>query len=376
MEARMNPFSISSRTKENFCNRVKEIATLQEYMRSGIHAVVYAPRRFGKSSLAGMVQAGLSDMDTIYVELFSVTSLDEMTRLLYYEIANALGKDAVRTPALLQRLSEFFNRVRLSLSFNATDGSAAIDVSLGDVSPAVCLKEVIASLDAYCKKNGRRACVVFDEFQEICGLKESKQIEAFLREGMQRAEMVSFIFMGSRRTILRDMFENRKRPFYKSAIKFELARLPQAEFAEFIESRFRLAGRPVDPEIAQEIVAYTQGYPYYAQKLALLHFDFLENGVADLSHSKSALIESEGSDFENIFVNLAANQKKVLKALARVPTASIYANDYLRGNYLGAASSAKTAVEKLRELDLIENRDGLWRTVDPMLEKWVRVHSP
>jgi hypothetical protein len=33
----MNPFSISSRSKDNFCNRTKEIAKLQEYMRSGIH---------------------------------------------------------------------------------------------------------------------------------------------------------------------------------------------------------------------------------------------------------------------------------------------------------------------------------------------------
>jgi len=371
----MNPFSISSRSRENFCNRVKEIATLQEYMRSGIHAVVYAPRRFGKSSLAGMVQSGLTDMDNIYVELFSVTSLDEVAKLLYYEIANVLGKDAARTPALLKSLSEFFGRVRLSLSFSAADGSGKIDVSLGDAAPDICLKEVISSLDAYCKKNGRRVCLVLDEFQEICGLKESKQIEAFLREGMQRAEMVSFIFMGSRRTILKDMFENRKRPFYKSAIKFELARIPYNDFAEFIAARFLSAGRPIEPTIANDIVSYTQGYAYYTQKLAMLHFDLMENGTADLTASKAELISSEASDFENIFVNLAANQKKVLKALARKPTASIYATGYLRENHLGAASSVKTAVEKLRALDLIENRDGLWSTVDPLLEKWVRIHS-
>jgi hypothetical protein len=371
----MNPFSISSRSKDNFCNRTKEIAKLQEYMRSGIHAVVYAPRRFGKSSLAGMVQSGLTDMENIYVELFSVTSLDEVAKLLYYEIANALGREAVRTPALLQRLSEFFSRVRFSLTFDAVEASGKINVSLGDASPHICLKEVISCLDAYCKKNGRRVCLILDEFQEICGLKESKQIEAFLREGMQRAEMVSFIFMGSRRTILRDMFENKKRPFYKSAIKFELERMPHDEFSEFIAARFLAAGRPIDHATACEIVSYTDGYAYYTQKLAMLHFDLLETGAAGLDISKAELINSEESDYENIFVNLAANQKKVLKAVARKPTATLYASDYLRENYLGAASSAKTAVEKLRSLDLIENRNGLWRTVDPILEKWVRLHS-
>jgi hypothetical protein len=125
--------------------------------------------------------------------------------------------------------------------------------------------------------------LVLDEFQEICGLKESKQIEAFLREGMQRART-------------------------------------------------------------------------------------LEAGGAGLNLTKQVLVRSEASDFENIFVNLAHNQKKVLKAVARKPSANIYASDYLRGMHLGAASSVRTAVKRL---DLIEQRAGVWRTVDPILEKWL-----
>jgi hypothetical protein len=171
------------------------------------------------------------------------------------------------------------------------------------------------------------------------------------------------------------MFENKKRPFYKSAIKFELERMPYDEFSGFIAARFLAAGRPINLATACEIVSYTDGYAYYTQKLAMLHFDLLEHGDASLEISKSELIKSEESDYENIFVNLAANQKKVLKAVAKKPTATLYANDYLRENYLGAASSAKTAVERLRQLDLIEIRNDLWRTVDPVLEKWIRVHS-
>jgi len=92
----MNPFSISSTSRVNFCNRVQEIATLQQYMCADIHAVVYAPRRFGKSSLAHVVQSGLTDMERVYVDLFSVTSISEVARLLYFEIANALGADAAK----------------------------------------------------------------------------------------------------------------------------------------------------------------------------------------------------------------------------------------------------------------------------------------
>jgi len=54
-------------------------------------------------------------------------------------------------------------------------------------------------------------------------------------------------------------------------------------------------------------------------------------------------IRSGSSDFENIYVVLAANQKKVLKAIARKPTANLYASEYLRDNNLGAASSQLTS---------------------------------
>jgi hypothetical protein len=370
----MNPFSISSISRDKFCNRVMEMEKLQNYMRNGTHVVVYAPRRFGKSSLANVVQAGLADMDNVYVELFSVTSIDEVAKLLYSGIANALGANAARKTSFLKKISEFFSHVKFTLSYDAVGQTPKFDVSLGESSPAVCIKDVISSLDAYCKKQNRRACVVLDEFQEICGLKESKQIEAFLREGMQRAEMVSFMFMGSRRTILKDMFENKTRPFYKSTLKLELEGMPHDVIADFVADRFALAGHPIAPALAEQIVSFTNGYAYYTQKLALLYFDAIESGVNDLDMAKAELIRSESSDCENVFVGLAANQKKVLKAIANNPTANLYASSYLRDNQLGAASSVRMAVGKLKQLDYIEERDGAWRTVDPILEKWIRAH--
>lgn len=370
----MNPFSISSHSKDKFCNRVQEIAALKQYMCNGIHVVVYAPRRFGKSSLAKIVQAGLTEMDCIYVDLFSVTSIDEVASLLYYEIANSLGKAAAQQTTFLKRLGEFFSRVRFSLSYDAQGNTPTIDVALGSAPPDICIKEVIESLDAFCKKNNRRACVVLDEFQEICELKESKQIEAFLRGGMQKAEWVSFIFMGSRRTILRDMFENKKRPFYKSTISLELPYIKHDVFADFIADCFAQAGYPIQRETADEIVAFTKAYPYYTQKLALLYFNALESGNNNLLSAQQELVRSESSDCENIFVNLSTNQKKLLKALARNPTANLYASEYLRVNHLGAASSVKAAFERLKQLDLIEFRNELWQTVDPIMEKWCQLH--
>lgn len=120
------------------------------------------------------------------------------------------------------------------------------------------------------------------------------------------------MFMGSWRRLLRDVFESRTRPFYKSSIKLELERLPLTELTTFIEERFQVAGRPVDRAVAEEIATYTEGYPYYAQKLAMLHFELLEDGTTDLDSAKRALLKSESSGCENIFVKFTVDVPKCI----------------------------------------------------------------
>lgn len=112
-----------------------------------------------------------------------------------------------------------------------------------------------------------KVCLVLDEFQEICSLKDAKMVEGLLREGMQSARHVSFLMMGSRRTLLRDMFEDKKRPFYKSALVLKLAPIPRDEFAPFLQERFAGAGVPISREEADAILDFTESYPFYTQKL-------------------------------------------------------------------------------------------------------------
>jgi len=73
------------------------------------------------------------------------------------------------------------------------------------------------------------------------------------------------MFMGSRRTILKDIFENKTRPFYKSTLKFDLPAMQRDVFADFIAGRFAIGGYPVRRALADEIISFTDGNPYYTQ---------------------------------------------------------------------------------------------------------------
>jgi len=365
-----NPFKLVLAKGEDFCNRTAEKELVCQNMRSGIHTLIYAPRRYGKSSLAIVVSEMLTDMTCISIDLFSVTSPEDVAEKMYRGIVASLGCNAADKTSLGERILRSFKRLRLRLEISSTTAFPEFSVALGDDAAEIHLEHIIASLDDYCAAQGIKVCLVLDEFQEICDLKESKKIEALLRGGMQSAEHVSFLIMGSRRTILRDMFEDRKRPFYKSAYVFPLPRIPTDEFVAFLMSRYHAGGKVLDVEVAKELVEFVDAYPYYVQKLAMLHFEM--GGDRDsFTEVKSLLVKMEAADFEGLFLGLTNHQKRLLRAIAKQHPANIYSQSYLTSWRLGSQGGVQTSLAKLMKLDLVEFHDKVWRVVDPVFEKWL-----
>ncbi|MFZ4855905.1 MAG: AAA family ATPase [Desulfuromonadaceae bacterium] len=367
----MNPFGLGVAARDRFCNRVAEIGLLSRNMLSGIHTVVYAPRRYGKSSLARRVLAELEPgMTGVYVDLFSITTADDAAEKMYRSIVNALGRHAADKNSLGSRITTFFKRLRVSLEFDQASGTPEFSVSLGDVAAEIHLESVIANLDDYCADNRIKVCLVLDEFQEICNLKESKKIEALLRSGMQVAQHVTFMMLGSRRTILRDMFEDRKRPFYKSSYVMKLQPMPRDEFADYLVRQFAAGELLLPREEADQIVAFTEAYPYYTQKLAMLYYDMKRPG-ASIAEAQQFLVEMESADCENIFVGLTNHQKRFLRAIATAHPANIFAAAFLAAHRLGSQGGVQSSLAKLKKLDLVEQDEIGWRVTDPILCKWL-----
>ncbi|OGR02551.1 MAG: hypothetical protein A2511_13305 [Deltaproteobacteria bacterium RIFOXYD12_FULL_50_9] len=369
----MNPFTIGIAQHEKFCNRRLEIETLKKNMLAGIHTVVYAPRRYGKSSLARVVTGELEgDMTGIFIDLFSVTSSANAVQKIYRGIISSLGAKAADRSSFAQKMSAIFKKIRLSLEFDPATTAPEFSLSLSDQPAEIHLEQVIANLDEYCNSQAIKVCLVLDEFQEICNLKDAKMVEALLREGMQNAKCVSFLMMGSRRTLLRDMFEDKKRPFYKSAYVLKLSHIPTGEFTVFLEERFAGAKIPISPEEAVAIVNFTDGYPFYTQKLAMLYYELKQAGEP-LASACQQLLEMESADFENIFVALTTHQKQLLKAVAAAGPKNLFAASFLADHGLGSQGGIQSSLKKLKTLDLIENTDQGWRVTDPIFARWLLI---
>lgn len=370
-----NPFKLTVATGELFCDREQETEYLERNMLSGMHTVVFAPRRYGKSSLAHVVSSKLEGrMIGVYVDLFSITSAEDVARNIHTRIFNALGRGAVDQTSVLSRIAEFFKRLQLGITLDPISQRPEITVGFPSGSGPVetYIESVIESLDKYCEKHGIKVCLVLDEFQEICNLEDSKKIEGLLRSGMQMARNITFLMLGSRRTLLRDMFEDKKRPFYKSADVLALQKIPEDALVGLVEQTFYKEGVPIPREEALQIVRYCSSYPYYVQKLAWLYFDMRQMGHS-LEETQALLLEKERTSFEDILLPLTLPQKRLLRAIASERPKAIFTAKFFEKYQPGSHSGVQHNLKKLQALDLVEQQDGEWRVVDSILEKWLTV---
>lgn len=369
-----NPFTIGIAKEEDFCNRKQELADLLNYARNGQNIVLYSPRRYGKSSLVNQVLKELEKEGvlTVYVDLFPVSSEHDFISMLATAVLKGIGRgvdprtfgDKVKN--LFSRLVPVFEVTPEGLGFFVKfDRSAKLELLLDDL---------MEGMYTYVKKKRLRACIALDEFQEVTELAESKKIEGILRSHIQHQKEIAYFYIGSRRRTLKDIFTDKGRPFYKSAFLYTLKEIPREDFVQHIRKKFEKSSKKCPSDAAEKIYDMVRGYPYYVQKLALLTWDITDKScTVDLvAIAYKLLIKMETPDFEGIWSGLTLIQKALLKAIAREPTVSPFAKEYLERYGLTIGGTQKS-IQALLGKDLIEkDEENKYRLTDPVMGTWLR----
>lgn len=370
-----NPFTIQLvKTPDDFCSRTKEIADLKTFAHNGENVVLFSPRRFGKSSLVMMVQKTLQKegMLTAYIDLFPITSKKDFIQRLAHGFIKGIGK-GIQSRSWLDKIKGLFKHIRPVMSVSQEGLDFSLEWNPKSEMP-VLLEDLLTGLNGYVEKNKLRASIALDEFQEITELEESKEIEGILRSNIQTQRKISYYFIGSRRRILNDMFNNKNRPFYKSAFNYPLARISKEEFVPFIQKQFHGTKKRCSEKIAGLLYEKADGYPYYVQKLAYLLWETTEKeaGEEQLKKSYQALLKLEQADFEAVWSGLSLGQRSLLKTLALEPTPSPYSKNYLEKHGLSLGGTQK-AMEALLSRDLIEESEKGFQLVDPVMAAWLQL---
>lgn len=371
-----NPFTLRVIAPDSpFCNRMTELADLSRHAANQTNVVVFSPRRYGKTSLVKKVQADIEENGglTFYVDLFMVTSVKDVADRIAKNVYAALHS----RESLLRKGARYlktFKTFRPVIKPSAANGfTLSVEPYSTTVPGMELLDRVLEELGAFIQREHPNIHFVLDEFQEITELKAAG-IEGLFRKHIQQ-QPASYFFVGSRRRLLLDIFNQRSRPFYQSAVMYPIKSLPHPELMSFLQQRFKTVGKNCPPRAAEDISIRTRQYPYYAQALAYHVFDLAGTTITskNVEAGFERLLASERYAYEAMVQGLTAGQTALLRALATSPDARILASDFIARHKL-TVGGVQSAQKKLVKLDLIEKHEGGWQVVDPIFAAWLARH--
>lgn len=376
-ELRANPFSFGDLAlDESFTNREAEVAELRADMRNGQNVVVFAPRRFGKSSLVWRVSQQLVAADealVAHVDLMSTPTKEKLAEKLatsiYEDVASTVFRVREKAAAVFSGL-----RITPRITLDPHDGSLSFSFEAGarreDVDAT--LERLFELPGQLAAQRRRRAALVIDEFQEILDIDPG--LPALMRSIFQRQPEVSHVYLGSKRTMMERIFNDENEPFWRSAKQIELDLIPPALFAPFVQERFRSTGRDVDEDVVERVLAVTHGHPYGTQELCYSLWEEVAEGATatgpTLEAALARVLRSENAHFTRIWDKAARGHRLVLLALAEEPFQPI-SEEYRRRHGLPPDATVRKALRVLVEDELVAREAGGYRIAEPFLAEWI-----
>ena len=311
---------------------------------------------------------------TFYVDIYPTTSLHEFVLFLSKEIYSVLvpkGKVA------LNRFLSVLRSLTGSFTYDPVSGVPSFDVKLGDIyAPELTLGEIFD----YLEKADLPCILAIDEFQQIDRYPE-KNAEALLRSHVQTMNNCRFIFAGSNRHILENMFHSAAKPFYNSTEQLYLDRIAQEKYVAFICAQFREAGREILTGAAQLAYDLFEGHTYYVHNLLHHVFATVAPGKTvdenDILFTLDALLEEKAHAFAGQLSQLNYGQKETLVAIAKAGKATgVTSVAFIKKNALKSPSSVQYAISTLPDSQILtyeqEGRTKIYSLEDRFLEMWVR----
>jgi hypothetical protein len=370
----VNPFSFGPVVLDEwFTDREDELGQILSAMRSGQDLLVYAPRRYGKSSLVvrAAQEAVAEGVLVGYCDLLRVTTKEKLAAAL----AKTIHADI--DPQTLERAADRFRGLRIrpaiefdsegtvAFTFRATKQKADIEATIES------LLELLGKLPA---ERERRVVMVLDEFQEVVDL--DARLPNLLRAVFQAQPEVCHVYLGSKRHVLDRIFDDEHEPFWRSAKRVEIGRIEPAKFESFVRSRFQGTDRGITDSALARLLAATGGHPYATQELAFEVWDCVAPG--DLAHDAEVevalrrVLQSENNHLEKLWEDASAAQRQLMVALADEPTSSPYSEDYRATFDLPSASTVQAAVIGLERKEIVGRQEGVLEIIEPFLGDWIK----
>lgn len=364
-----NPFVYSRPLPpEDIIDRDDETRELLRKAVGGHYVRLFAPRKYGKTSLLRRVlRDGQRDegLIPIHVDLYRIMSLADV--VVRFERAYS---QQLHGP-VRAKVDAFLKKTGIGLSLGAYGISAKLQIDPKGLDALPALHALLALPHELERSGGYRALIVFDEFQDIGKIPD---LDGLIRSHIQyHGEVASYVFAGSEPGLMRQLFENRDRPLYGSAVPMSLDRLRDADIAAYVVERFETTGRAIGDAL-QPLLRTAEGHP--KQTMLLAHRVWEETAAGteatldDWERAFEAALAELDAEFDAQWRGLEVSDQKTLRAIL-ASNGAPYSGDAL--TQLGLTKSmVRRSLPRLDARAEIEPQASGYRLVDPLFAEWIR----
>lgn len=348
-----NPFKFGTLVDgEFFTDRVTELESIQRMLDSENHLVLISPRRFGKSSLvAKAVKA--SRRPSISLNMQNMLSIEDFASKILRELFRLYP---------LERIRHLMTHFRIAPTVSTNPITNGIDVSFQPViNGIVLLEDAMALLEKVSTEN-KKLIVVFDEFQEIMNIR--KGLDKQLRSIMQEQQHLNYILLGSQESMMTEIFERKKSPFYHFGKLMHLSKIPYEDFRTYVAERLPLKEASQN-SVVDDILSFTGLHPYYTQQLSaqvweMMTYDKLFDNV--VSEAVNAIIQAHDLDFERLWLSFNRTDRFIMQSLS--------SNKNPMQNRQMATSTTFSAIKRLMKAGYVIRSED-YEVEDPFFKTWI-----
>ena len=360
MNNNINPFlTVGYVSKNYFCDREYELEVLKKNAQNGINTTLISARRLGKSALIHRLFDSFDEnYACIFIDIYACTNLKDFTEMIALSVFNKFPLKR----GIGRRFFDFLKGFRPVITYDALNGLPEIHFEFTQPKD---YEHTLRSLFQFLDNQQIQIIMAIDEFQQIIDYPE-KNIEALLRTIIQTLKHTQFIFSGSNKRMMLEMFNTANRPFFSSTQVMGLSEIPEDKYRLFIREKFTERKRHIDDEAIEFILSWTLSHTYYTQIICNAVFAGGEKNVTidTVKHVCDEQLHLQQVTYMQYRSLLGPVQWRLLLGIAKEGlVAEPQAQDFLRKYKIGAASSAQKALNALLDKEMVLPIETVEKTV-------------
>lgn len=361
-------FPLSIASGRAFCNREIEVEKLVQFIEYRRPVLLVSPRRYGKTSLA-LQAIHYTKLPYANIDFFSVVDVQDIEKVILRGVGELISQiESVPKRALLLA-SEIFSNAQIRAGYGGLE--LAIEFNRRKEKPAYNILDILERLERLADKIKQKIVLFLDEFQSVSEITPNHAIESVLRQVAQLTKSIAFVFSGSNRHLLNQLFDDRNRPLYKLCERITLERISEQSYTKHLQN---VARKTWNIELPQRVLDYlfqrTECHPYYMNLLcARMWASQHSPTVESIDELWQQYKREERSSVSTELELLSKNQRKLLTVLARTDGT----NAPLGQKFVHQANMAKATIDQA--LTFLEKKDYVFKNnerhiniLDPLIK--------